>query len=544
MKKTFITILALAMGVTAGAQDYYSAGKLNGNLYYGTARSIALGNAMTAVGGDPGSVTINPAGSAVAGYSQFTITPSLSFSGVSASFNPGNQAIAGRRSDKTSFGIPNFALSLYMSGDNGSPFSGISLGLVANTSDNYNSVISAGGVNPFSSFAAAMASAASLSPLGHEDNLSTLAAYKSYMISPGMMVDGYQLYQAVTESDYDRIAGPLNQRSTITEKGTKTDLAFNLGLNLQNRVYLGANVTVLSSDNRYIESFTEAAQDVTLFPATGYDGSDTFFDHLDYNYDLYRSAGAVAVKLGAIVLPFSGLRLGAAVQFPTRYRIDDSYSVYSSVDYADGTYRDSGNDLTGSWSYSLRTPWKIGAGAAYTFLDRGILSFDYEIEDYSSLQYVSDRQYEYDSVNAVNSLFYGTKQSFRAGLEYRVTPAFSLRLGYGVTTSPECYYESAGGGYVSADNFSYSDYNSGRLALGDRIYFSDLVKSASCGFGYSSAGSFYADFALRRTSFPGRFYTPYPDYLYDDHNNLTTPSPTVSFTRNLVDAVLTLGWRF
>lgn len=46
--------------------------------YYGTARSMSLGNAMTALGGDLGSVGINPAGSAVNPYWQFTLTPGFS----------------------------------------------------------------------------------------------------------------------------------------------------------------------------------------------------------------------------------------------------------------------------------------------------------------------------------------------------------------------------------------------------------------------------------------------------------------------------------
>ena len=57
------------------------------NNYYGTARSIGMGNAMTAVGGDLGSIGINPAGSAVAGYSQFTITPNLTISSMNASYS-------------------------------------------------------------------------------------------------------------------------------------------------------------------------------------------------------------------------------------------------------------------------------------------------------------------------------------------------------------------------------------------------------------------------------------------------------------------------
>ena len=75
MKKTFLAITLLLAAVSAGAQTMYDALTFSQNNYYGTARSIGMGNAMTAVGGDLGAIGINPAGSAVFNYSQFTISP-------------------------------------------------------------------------------------------------------------------------------------------------------------------------------------------------------------------------------------------------------------------------------------------------------------------------------------------------------------------------------------------------------------------------------------------------------------------------------------
>ena len=81
MKKTAITILLAAMSMAAAhAQTAYDALRYSENNYEGTARSVAMGNAFTALGGDLGAVTINPAGSAVAKYSQITLTPGLTFS--------------------------------------------------------------------------------------------------------------------------------------------------------------------------------------------------------------------------------------------------------------------------------------------------------------------------------------------------------------------------------------------------------------------------------------------------------------------------------
>ena len=79
MKKTLITIFLSAAAIGAlNAQTVEDALPLSENNYEGTARTIALGGAVTALGSDLGSITMNPAGSAVAGYSQITISPGLS----------------------------------------------------------------------------------------------------------------------------------------------------------------------------------------------------------------------------------------------------------------------------------------------------------------------------------------------------------------------------------------------------------------------------------------------------------------------------------
>ena len=84
MKKTILAITLMLAALTAGAQTMYDALTFSQNNYYGTARSIGMGNAMTAVGGDLGSIGINPAGSAVYNYSQFTLSPNLTVSTMNA----------------------------------------------------------------------------------------------------------------------------------------------------------------------------------------------------------------------------------------------------------------------------------------------------------------------------------------------------------------------------------------------------------------------------------------------------------------------------
>ena len=116
MKKILtISVLCLA-SLSMGAQTMYDALRFADNDYYGTARSAALGNAVTAVGGDLGMVGINPAGAAVAGYSQFTLTPGLSISSTNSAYAPITYGtVTGTTPDSQSrFIMPNFGFIMNM----------------------------------------------------------------------------------------------------------------------------------------------------------------------------------------------------------------------------------------------------------------------------------------------------------------------------------------------------------------------------------------------------------------------------------------------
>ena len=86
MKKYLFLITLLVPYVLTG-QNAWDALRYSQLNYQGTARSMALGNAVTALGGDFGSIALNPAASAVYPYSEFSFTPSLitSYSDVSYS---------------------------------------------------------------------------------------------------------------------------------------------------------------------------------------------------------------------------------------------------------------------------------------------------------------------------------------------------------------------------------------------------------------------------------------------------------------------------
>ena len=159
MKRIKLYLVACGVmlyAVMAGAQNIKDLMLFSQNEYYGTARSIGMGNAMTAIGGDLGSIGINPAGSAVANHAQITITPGITISSVSSRYSPSGESAFGPAATTNSnrVNMPNFGTTLRFDTGNSSGLKSFTLGFVANMTNQYEFSSSASGVNSRSSMLA------------------------------------------------------------------------------------------------------------------------------------------------------------------------------------------------------------------------------------------------------------------------------------------------------------------------------------------------------------------------------------------------------
>ena len=162
MKKLATTILlSAAAAVAANAQTSADALRYSTNDYYGTARTMAMGNAFTALGGDLGSLGINPAGSAVNSFSQVTISPSVSIVSTRASYlgepSLSNAYGPAEHNSKTRFTVANFGFVLTHDTGRRTGLKSFSWGLVANTTSYFLDNMATGGINGETSFAGSLA---------------------------------------------------------------------------------------------------------------------------------------------------------------------------------------------------------------------------------------------------------------------------------------------------------------------------------------------------------------------------------------------------
>ena len=551
-------------GILAGAQTMYDAMTFSEVNYYGTARSMSLGNAMTALGGDLGSVGINPAGSAVNPYWQFTLTPGFSIASSNSRWSTLDNGIYDYRnnSSKTRFIFPNTGLTMNFETGNRHGLKRYTFGFLVNTTANHlavDNIFATGNSN--TSMAGCFASGAygidatefdASNPYKGNIPWNTVLAQQSGMIATfGGKTDEYiGINETIDSENNIYIPGPLKQRSFTMSSGSKSDIIMNFGADINDKLYVGFNLGVPTLQYVYSETFSEAALDPADFPVT-MGMISTNYDSSLYRYGYQAEMDGIYAKFGLIYVPVKGVRLGAAIKTPTLLTVRETWQLDATVNYTSLKSTQSSSPV-GEWSYDLRTPWEANFGAAFTFADKGFVSLDYEMMDYSIMKFVEhtmdDSFYAddpYYQQNRINRLFCGVSHSLRLGAEYKIIPSVSVRAGFNLTTSPEKIYKDNLGLTVTASDYSnfFDDFESGRYRLGDWTY-SDSRRSYALGLGYSSNGSFFADAAFRLNRFPASYRKPYADYIYDNDGVLDTASPVIKTDRTLCDLLFTFGWRF
>ena len=562
MKKTFIAITLMLSAIAAGAQTMYDGLTFSQNNYYGTARSIGMGNAMTAVGGDLGSIGINPAGSAVYNFSQFTLTPNVSINSMKSSWSAypvnGTDTYSNEMAKNLSkFNVPNIGATFNMSTGRSSGLVSVTYGFVVNATNNFAGQMMTGGQNDKTSYQSSIAVDADGYDIdflnGYRDaqggdiddwshaynNADDRGLYAPWNVIANAQAGAIANYGDVNDPDYyyryiaategfsntgerDQygnyiydifLGGPLNQSYGRKVTGNKYDAILNVGFNFNNRFFLGANLGVTTLGYNYDEYFKEAAVDPSDFQID-YDDATTYFTDYRSRYSYSADGAGVYGKIGFIALPVEGLRIGAAIQTPTTLFIDEVWRQSVDVHYQNSSYDGDATSPEGNFSYRLRTPYRLNAGLAYTFMGMALLSADYEMTDYSAMKFMDKDSSWGDSFNDLNNDIkncMGISHMVRLGAEFKPMPEMAIRAGYNFTTIPEY---------------------SGMTTLHDNI------NSFSVGLGYSSKGSFFADLAARLTTLSDEYISPYADYLSD------FASPMILNKRERYDITATVGWRF
>ena len=562
MRKIYTTIVSLLLGLgTLSAQSVNFGGTALdndilhwGDLYnlsftthsYGTARSMAMGNAFTALGADMISASMNPAGIGMYVDNDVSITPMMQFTkspmeGGVPYYDKSTPKRDRHFSDHTErFGMASAGgvFTVYRSTK---ALTNLNVGFVYNRIADFNqNTLSASYGNAATSSMAniycTMANVDGLRPnsegrliFGNDPYLwGATAAYKNGLIN----------YDKEGENWFiDRISpdAVINQSSSVETRGSIGEYALTVGFNFIDRIYVGASLGLQDVRYRRNVFYGESYN----YP-DGYPSGDTYPYQLDYMNSMQRSnisGSGFNFKLGVTARPVDWLRIGVAYHTPTyyslalRYDVDmwsETYSAGSNPeDYDVGKdgymYNEAYSGIwedSGSYSWRFRSPSRLLVGAAVTVAQRLIISADYERSWYQTthLQYapidVAHNEW-------IDEYFQGSK-TIRVGAEAYILPFLPVRVGYIWSGSAL------------------------RKGYEDVVFTHPLPTEESiitAGFGLKFNNNIYLDFAYQYAT---THFTPIQTfYAIDSYDpNLDIESEIFSFKTMRHKAVVTLGFRF
>jgi len=340
----------------------------------------------------------------------------------------------------------------------------------------------------------------------------------------------------------------------VNEQGYIDEYSLNFGGNISDILYWGVGLGIRDLSYTRFAYYNEHINDAWV--PVGEDEEYTYFGYgtAKWGINSYQhiSGSGFNLKIGLMLKPINELRFGVAVHTPTWYNLETQQSADINFGLgqleADGYYTfdnspggpDEGNQYTTTpddyLERSIKTPWRVMASAAGVIGGRFIISADYVHEVYTDMGITGEAgnpEVE-DIANDVKQYFKNTNE-LRIGAEMRVTPAFSIRAGYGFKTSSS---------QSEAYNNNQYVYTSGVSTMytfdGDR-------QNITLGLGYRF-GNFSIDAAYVHTTQTSQWsaFSPFPRN-YDNAYALVQdvqrgPTAQLKDTRNRF--ALTLGFRF
>ncbi len=514
-KKYIFILLLILISSYSYSQNHIDALRYGQQFYSTTAKSDAMGNSLSALGADMSALSINPAGIAVFKSPQFTLTPNFIINNSNSDYL-GNS----RKENKYGFTFSNIAYTGYMKTN--SIFKNINFGMAYNSYNDYRRRIIVSGNNSDGSV---------LDYWIYNANSDRYSAFREDLAWRGWLIN----YDDVTGEYWSYVTDDgtygENQRNEIVTKGGTGELAFTVGGNIADKLYLGMSLGFVSINYKEESVYSESNFPVIKAELASSPGDSIQVNpnRLDYKQTLNSEGSGINGKFGFIYQPFKFLRLAGAVHTSTGYKFDDNYLTSMYIDYPvadDNGYYNYEPDTANIFSWRLQTPFRATFGTAFIFDSHQIGKFysvpmtftiDYEYIDYSRMKmkpdYYSD--YSFDNENYTVKDLLGVSHSIRSGAEFNFG-FMKIRGGYAVYTNP---YKNAGNVFDDAKSI----YSGGIGFAGEHSFID---------FSYSYANS----------SETLNMYGAGNIFPYDPMGDKTEPTATVKNAKQFIK--VTLGLRF
>jgi hypothetical protein len=556
MKKLFflggLLCLALSNNILAQGNEV-DAFLLSETEINGTARSLAMGNAFGALGGNISVISANPAGLAI--YRSSDAALSFDFSQMNTQSDWNGQL---SNFNKNAFGVNNFGTTLYFPTGDGSILNwnfGVSFNRLKNFKRNFR--MEAGGQR--ASLADYVAAYTSNVPYNNglgipqddltaqfdnNGNYSYDPYYNPALSGHWLSVLGYEAglfglktgVDGVYHSAFGKQTGNNNWDSftpqsallTIKEDGYIDEYNFGIAANISNLVFIGASLSVnelfYRMHSQYEESFAPS-------------GSDNKNDHLYLNNNLTTEGEGFSFNIGAIV-NIEKVRLGVAYNTPKYYSLTDYFNAQAGSYIGSDPNQPLMENYTPADNYSeyrFRSPGKWIFSGALILGNTALLSADYELQDYKQMHFAD---LDGDDRGFITNDFikedYSWQHTAKFGAEVKPSLQFAVRAGYMWQSSP-----------MNAQLYNNSVEV---LPAGTIPHFTTRTQPTqyfTAGLGYRFNPNVYLDIAAVYRTHKSYAYA-FSNIYYEDTDYQISPvqAKPASLNSNSTRLVLTLGYKF
>lgn len=433
MKKYILLLITIITVNIIQAQEIRDALRYSQENLNGTARFRAMSGAFGALGGDLSSINVNPAGSAIFANNQLGFTLNNTSINNNSNFFDNTTNVKDSSFDLNQAG----GVFVFKNQNKSNNWKKFSVAINFENTNVLNNSIYSAGTNPTNSIANYFLSYANGVPLNvlEDSNYDELGhgaqqaflGYQGYIINPVNNNPTNINYTSNVPSE-----GNYYQENTITTKGYNGKLSFNAATSFKDKLFIGVNLNSHFVDFRQSSRFYED-NEAPLTP-------DYTVSRVQFDNDLYTYGTGFSFQLGAIAKLSKELRFGISFESPTWLRLNDEFTqklIGVSANTSEELAPDVVNpNITNYYEpYKLQTPSKWTGSMAYVFGKKGLISVDYAIKDYSSIQFKPNSDPYYRTLNNKMNTLLNSASELRLGAEYKIE-AWSLRGGYRLEQSP------------------------------------------------------------------------------------------------------------
>ncbi|MCU0415766.1 MAG: hypothetical protein MUE33_01155 [Cytophagaceae bacterium] len=414
----FTTNLTYAQFIDPTAYGYYNyTNLLTPRGVYGSARTQATGGAGVAIGADVSAGSINPAGLGMYNKNDMGISLALGFSN-----NPTEYLQQVTKDGKSWAGIPSIGLTFYTPPKNeNSTFQGSTFSIGFTKTSNLQNEFTYNGTNTrnsFTDYLAETSNGIALSDLNNQDPafnggfVPTIPGLGYYTYLTEVQNNGFNTYRPFTF-----VRGAQQTGTYSTGSGVyRWDASY--GVNLSNKIYLGASLGIQSTRYKMEHTYTERVTNPS---------NDTLNAMSFTEYNQHRGSG-VNFRIGLIYKVTDRVRLGFTAITPTATKIKEEYSFRMGSDFTGNNVTVQGFMLSSfdystplnQYRYRFVSPARIEGGMAYFFNKNGFVTVALEYVPYtmSKVTDYSDANL-FQGDNATIKNIYRDVINIKTGVEWR-----------------------------------------------------------------------------------------------------------------------------